>query len=163
PIEMLSTSGLNHPTRLSDDSILTLGHPSTNSEILIIGEPELQGATGLRLEALCHGDLPFGGPGFSRIGTWAITELEVHTRRPEDKDWVKQSLKNASADFAEPDHRIEEMWPSASDPNRNRSVGPVAYMIDGNAQTGFRADRGPGRRNTESVAAVQFESPLTMP
>ncbi len=163
PTQMTSRSGLNHPTRLPDDSVLTLGHPSVNSEIDIVGEPELNGATGLRLEALKHGDLPFGGPGYSKLGTWAVTELEVHTRKPDDKDWVKVTLTNATADFAEPDHRIEEMWARANDPGRNRSVGPVAYMIDGNNQTGFRADRGPGRRNSESVAVVRFESPLSMP
>ena len=158
-----SRSGLNHPTRLPDESVLTLGHPSVNSEIDVISEPELNGATGLRLEALKHGDLPFGGPGFSKLGTWAITELEVHTKKPDDKDWVKVNLKNATTDFAEPDHRIEEMWARVNDPGRNRSVGPVAYMIDGNNQTGYRADRGEGRRNSESVAVVQFETPLTMP
>src|SRR5262245_44585587 len=36
-------------------------------------------------------------------------------------------------------------------------------MADGDDKTAWRADRGPGRRNAESVAVAQFEKPLTFP
>jgi hypothetical protein len=163
PVRLMTVSGLNHPTRLPDESILTLGHPSSTSDHLIFAEPELNGVTGLRLEALTHRDLPHNGPGHSRWGTWALTELELHTKGPEDKDWVKQELKNATADFSEPDHRIEPEWETKADANRDRRVGPVSFLIDGDNQTAWRADRGPGRRNTGSVAVVQLAEPLTAP
>lgn len=163
PTKLMTVSGLNHPTRLDDESILTLGHPSSTSDHLIFSEPEMKGITGLRLEGLTHADLPHNGPGHSRWGTWALTELEAHTKGPEDKDWVKRELKNATADFSEPDHRIEPEWQTAADTNRERRVGPVAFLIDGDNQTAWRADRGPGRRNTSSVAVVQFAEPLTAP
>jgi hypothetical protein len=163
PTKLMTVSGLNHPTRLEDDSILTLGHPSSTSDHLIFAEPVMDGITGLRLEALTHADLPHNGPGHSRWGTWALTELEVHTKGPSDKDWVKRTLQNATADFSEPDHRIEPEWQTAADANRERRVGPVAFLIDGDNQTAWRADRGPGRRNTSSVAVLQFAEPLAAP
>ena len=73
--ELGSISGLNHPTQEADKSLLMRGHPS--GDIFVIARPELQGVTGLRLEALNHGDLPFGGPGRSATGTWGVTEIEV--------------------------------------------------------------------------------------
>jgi hypothetical protein len=161
--KLMTVSGLNHPTQLQDHSILTLGHPSESSEHQIFATPTLQNATGLRIEALTHQDLPHQGPGHSLWGTWALSELEVHTKSPSDKEWVKQTLQNPTADFAEPDHRIEEMWIPRNDADKERRVGPVAFLIDGNNTTGWRADRGPGRRNTESVAVVQFAQPLTLP
>ena len=163
PKKLMTVSGLNHPTRLADESILTLGHPSSSSDHLIFAAPPLDGLTGLRLEALTHRDLPHGGPGHSRPGVWAITALECHIQKPGAKDWQKVALQNATADFSEPDHRIEPEWQTKADANRERRVGPVAFLIDGDNQTAWRADRGPGRRNVPSVAVVQFAAPLTAP
>ncbi|HRK16676.1 MAG TPA: PSD1 and planctomycete cytochrome C domain-containing protein [Prosthecobacter sp.] len=163
PKKLMTVSGLNHPTRLEDESILTLGHPSSSSDHLIFAEPALDGVTGLRLEALTHRDLPHTGPGHSRHGIWAITELECHTQKPGEKDWQKVEMKNATADFSEPDHRIEPEWQTKADEKSERRVGPVAFLIDGDNQTAWRADRGPGRRNAPSVAVVQFATPLKAP
>src|SRR5262249_20260615 len=41
--------------------------------------------------------------------------------------------------------------------------GPVAYLIDGDDKTGWRADRGPGLRNQDSVAVMQFAKPADFP
>jgi hypothetical protein len=162
PVEMLSKSGLNHPTRLNDDSVLILGHPSTGSDIYLIGAPPVPQPTGLRLEILTHRDQPFNGPGRSKFGTWALTELEVHVKAADAKDWTQLKLKNATADFAEPAHRIEEDWASKSDKDRDRTVGPAAFAIDGKNTTAFRGDRGPGRRNQDSVLVVQFDEPPSL-
>jgi hypothetical protein len=162
-VELGSTGGLNHPTQESDLSVMTLGHPTTKGDIYLIAEPELQGVTGLRLEALTHADLPFGGPGRSRYGTWAVSELEVSVKAPDDKEWKRLPLVNATADFAEPAAPLEEEWKASFDPEHRRTRGPVSMMIDGDNNTGFRADRGLGRRNQEGVAVVQFEKPLDYP
>ena len=161
--ELASTSGLNHPERLADNSILTLGHPTTKGDIFLVATPPLAGATGLRLEALCHGDLEFGGPGRSKYGTWALTELEVSTQLPDRDTWEKVALQHATADFAEATRGLEPEWAAAFDRERRRLVGPVDFLIDGSNDTAWRADRGPGRRNTESVAVVQFAQPLQFP
>ena len=161
--ELGSTSGLNHPTQLDDKSVLTQGHPTTNGDIFVIAEPELRGITGLRLEALTHADFPFDGPGRSRYGTWAVSEMEVSVRPPGAKEWQKLKLTNASADFSEPAAPLEPEWKANFDPDHRRTRGPVAFMMDGDNNTGWRADRGLGRRNQESVAVVQFEKPLDFP
>jgi hypothetical protein len=72
-------------------------------------------------------------------------------------------LKNASADFFEPEGKLEEEWKADFDKEGKRTRGPAAFMIDGDKLTGWRADRGPGRRNQESVAVVQFECAIEYP
>ena len=149
-VEMGSISGLNHPTQLGDKSILMRGHPS--ADVFFISEPALKGVTGLRLEALTHGDLPFGGPGRGPAGIWGITEIEALVQKPGSADWEKLKLVNATADFSEPDQKEDK-----------KSRGPAAYLIDGTDETSWEADRGIGRRNQSSVAIVQLEQPLDLP
>jgi hypothetical protein len=161
--EMGSNSGLNHPTQNADASIFVLGHPSTRGTIYVIATPELRGTTGLRLEALTHRDLPFNGPGRSKYGTWALSELTVTVQTPGTSEWVPVRLKNATTDFAESAAKLESDWDADFDKEKKRTRGPVEFLIDGNKDTGWRADRGPGQRNQESVAVVQFECPLEYP
>jgi mono/diheme cytochrome c family protein len=160
-----SSTGLNHPTKLADKSVLTLGHRTTKGDVVITAEPNIAGATGIRLEALRYGDLPFAGPGRSYKGTWALTELIVETQQPGSDIWKRQKLNNATADFSEPEHEIEPEWThkGLDKENSRRKVGPVAFLVDGKDETGWRADRGVGVRNTDSVAVVQFEKPLDLP
>jgi len=162
--ELGSVSGLNHPTQEADGSILTLGNPTTRGEIYIIAEPkQLNGGTGLRLEALTYRDLPQNGPGRSKYGTWAVSELIVTVQTPGTTTWVPVPLRHATADFSEPEGKLEEEWKANFDKEGKRTKGPAAFMIDGSRDTAWRADRGRGRRNQESVAVVQFECPLDYP
>lgn len=161
--ELGSDSGLNHPTQAPDGSIFTLGHPSTRGTVFVIAEPDLRGVRGLRLEALTHRDLPFGGPGRSKFGTWAISELTASVQVPGTAGWQPLRLQNATADFSEPAAKMESEWAAEFDKDNKRTRGPVAYLIDGKKDTGWRADRGVGQRNQESVAVVQFECSLDYP
>jgi hypothetical protein len=151
-IELGSISGLNHPTQEADKSLLMKGH--TSADVFMIAAPALNGVTGLRLETLPHRDLPHNGPGRSRNGTWVINEIEVFIRKPDSKDWEKQKLVNASADFSEPEQKSAD---------GKKTSGPVAHLIDGSDDTSWNADRGIGQRNTAGVAVLQFESPLSFP
>jgi len=150
--ELGSISGLNHPTQERDRSILMKGH--TSSDVFFIGTGALEGATGLRLEALTHRDLPFDGPGRSGRGTFVIQELEVWLQRPGATDWEKQKLVNATADFSEPEQK-------PADGKNPR--GPVAFLIDGRDDSTWATDRGQGVRNQPVAAVVQFEQPLVAP
>ncbi|MGL5095942.1 MAG: DUF1549 domain-containing protein, partial [Planctomycetia bacterium] len=162
--DLHSSSELNHPTALPDKSILTMGHKTVFGDVTLQAEPDLKNVVGLRLEILTHGDLPFDGPGRSFKGTWALTELVLETRLPGGDKWEKLKLVEAAADFAESDHLMEPEWKNVSrDKDGKRRCGPVAFMIDGNDETAWRADRGPGRRNAESVATAKFEKPLDLP
>jgi hypothetical protein len=145
-------SGLNHPTQEADKSLLMLGHVS--SDVFMLSAPKLDNVTGLRLEALNHLDLPHKGPGRSRLGTWVMQEIEVFVKKPDGKDWEKQKLVNASADFSEPEVKQAD---------GKKASGPVAHLIDGKDDTTWNTDRGVGRRNQPSVAVLQFEKPLNFP
>lgn len=162
--DLHSSSELNHPTMLPDKSILTLGHRTVKGDVHLIATPKVQNVTGIRLEILKHNDLPFGGPGRSFRGTWALTELVVEAKKPGSDKWEKIKLAKATADFSEPQHRMEPEWENMTlDKERKRTCGPAAFLADGDDKTAWRADRGAGRRNSESVAVAQFESPLTLP
>ncbi len=128
------------------------GH--TSNDIFMISQPELKGVTGLRLEALPHLDLPFGGPGRSGTGTWGIVAMEAFIKKPDSKDWEKVKLINATADYSNPDQK---------QPDGKKASGPVSYLIDDTDETTWTSDRGMGRRNQASVAVVQFETPLDFP
>lgn len=150
--ELGSISGLNHPTQELDRSLLMKGH--TSNDVFMICSPTLNAVTGLQLEALNHRDLPHNGPGRSRVGTWVINEIEVFVKKPDGKDWEKQKLANATADFSEPEQKSGD---------GKKASGPVAHLIDGKDDTSWNTDRGVGRRNQPSVAVVQFETPLNLP
>ncbi|MCE9525424.1 MAG: PSD1 and planctomycete cytochrome C domain-containing protein [Planctomycetales bacterium] len=150
--ELGTISGLNHPTQEADKSLLMKGH--TCNDVFMISAPALSGITGIRLEALNHRDLPHNGPGRSRLGTWAIQEVEVFVKKPDGKDWEKQKLTVATADFSEPE---------VKQPDGPKVSGPVAHLIDGKNDTTWNTDRGVGRRNQPSVAVLQFEKPLDFP
>ena len=151
--DMNSVSGLNHPVHEpDDDSILMLGH--TSADVYLIAKPTfLDPITGLQLEVLTHHDLPFRGPGRNSVGGWAVRELEVFVRPNSEGDWTKQSLTNATADFSEPDQKKDD---------GKKATGPVDYLVDGNDETQWKADRGIGRRNAASTAVVQFTEPLQL-
>jgi mono/diheme cytochrome c family protein len=150
--QLESISGLNHPVQLDDRSILMLGH--TSGDVFYVGKGQLQGATGLRLEALTHRDLPFSGPGRNRVGGWELKELEVWLKRPGNDAWEQQKLVNATADYS---------MPEIKDKDGKKASGPVSYLIDGQDENSWKADRGVGRRNQPSVAVLQFGQPLECP
>ncbi len=164
PEDTHSSSELNHPTVLADRSILTLGHRTISGDVHFFAEPRIENVTGLRLEILKHDDLPFGGPGRSFRGTWALSEWVVEAKRPGSNQWERLKLVQPTADFEEPVAGMEPEWANRSSDKDNRRLrGPVAFMVDGDDRTAWRADRGRGRRNAESVAVAQFEKPLTLP
>ena len=151
--ELGTNSGLNHPTQEADHSLLMKGHVS--NDVFMICSPVLDGVTGLRLEALNHLDLPHNGPGAAAdLGTWGMNELEFFIKKPDAKDWEKQKLVNATADFSEPEKK---------QPDNKKASGPVSHLIDGTDETTWNTDRGIGQRNQPSVAVVQFEQPLQLP
>ncbi|MCA9152427.1 MAG: DUF1553 domain-containing protein, partial [Planctomycetales bacterium] len=110
--------------------------------------------TGLRLEALTHGDLPFQGPGRNGTGTWGVVALEVFEQQPGQSEWTPIELRNATADFSQTETRTDD---------GKKAHGPVSFLIDGSDDTAWTADRGVGRRNQPSVATVQFATPITRP
>lgn len=153
--------GLNHPKKLVDHSIVNLGHPTKTGELYVRSQPDLQGVTGLRLEAMTCADLPNNGPGRSLQGTFALAELKVQARRPGRDNWEDLPLQKASADFSTEERPVASISKADVKEDDKQRLGPVDFMIDGDDTTAWYADRGPGRRNTDSVAVVQFAEPLS--
>jgi hypothetical protein len=164
PLDTHSSTELNHPTVLPDQSVLTLGHPTTKGDLHFFAEPRMENVTGIRLEVLTHGDLPMRGPGRSYKGSWALSELIVEAKKPGSDKWERLKMKNVTADFEEPVAGMEAEWENKTGDKESRRLrGPAAFLADGDDLTAWRADRGAGRRNTESVAVAQFEQPVTLP
>jgi len=150
--DLNSVSGLNHPAPQPDGTILMTGHSS--SDVYMIGSPDLEGVTGLRLEVLNHGDLPLRGPGRNAKGMWEIHTVDLFAQKPDGKDWEKLKLANVTADFSSKESK---------EADGKKLTGPVSFLIDGKAETFWQADRGIGRRNQASVAVLGFEQPLAFP
>ncbi len=157
--------GLNHPEKLADKSILVLGHPTTQGKVYVTAKPNTRRITAIRVEALRHGDLPFGGPGRSYHGSFAISEVEVWMKGKEDKDWKPVKLGEAFADFAEKQKELEPFFLNkrGGQTKEDRKIGPASFLTDGDMKTAWRADRGPVLRETESVAMIRLAEPLELP
>lgn len=147
--------GLAHPQVLPDDSVLTIGFRPTHGELVVETETTLSNFTGLRLEAMKHGDLPFGGPGRSVRGTFAISELVLEIKPKSGGEWKKLEWRGATADFAQADQPLDAFFrktekdKDGKEKPDNRRVGPADYLVDGKEETAWGTDRGPGRRHAE--------------
>ncbi len=157
--------GLNHPVELPDHSSLILGHRTNFGLLIFEAEPKTTGITGLRLEALRDQDLPFGGPGRSNRGTFAISEIGVDVKQPGSEEWKPIQLVNASADCSPAARPFTDFFSATPDRDKDgkRLLGPASFLVDGDELTGWYPDRGPVFRETDSVAAVQFAEKLDLP
>lgn len=159
PIEPEWEGGLSHPEALPDHSVLTLGFRATDGDLYFTGTSPVSTATGLRLEALTHGDLIFGGPGRNHEGMFAVTELIFETKAPGEKDWKKHAFATAVADFESPERPI--LPPYKKEDSDKRKLGPAAFLIDNKVETAWSPDRGEGRRNVPFEVFITFKDPVT--
>jgi hypothetical protein len=161
PVDPDWGGGLTHPEAQKDNSVLTLGFRANDGDLWLYADTKETNLTGLRLEALTHGDLPFGGPGRSTTGTFAVAEMIVEAQKAGDTKWEKVAMKNATADYEQPSHPIPP--PYKRNDQDNRLIGPANFLIDGKDETGWGPDRGTGRRHQDSVAVMQFDKPQGYP
>jgi hypothetical protein len=153
--------GLVHPEVLPDGSVLSLGFRGSNGDLSFTPTPKLAGVNALRIEALTHGDLIFGGPGRNPNGLFALSELTVEVMPPGSTEWKKVALGKTTADFESPAGPIAELY--RKDDKDKRTVGPAAFLTDNNRDTAWSPDRGPGRRNAPVEAVVTFAESLNFP
>ena len=157
--------GLNHPVEQADHSISILGHRTNFGLLIFEAEPKHTGLTSLRLEALRDKDLPFGGPGRSLRGTFAISEVGVDVKAPGSEEWKPVALGKATADFSPPERLFIDLFSPQEDPDKLkiRKLGGTDFLTDRDELLGWFPDRGPIRRHTESAAVVPFASLLDVP
>jgi hypothetical protein len=144
-----------------DGSFLCQGYAPTKHRVhLTVRVPGPVAA--FRLELLTDPNLPRGGPGRSVEGTAALSEFEV-TAGPADQPnkTTKVKFKKATADVEMPVTPLKAIYDDRS--KKKRLLGPVAFAIDGKADTAWGIDVGPGRRNVPRKAVFTLEKPLHHP
>ncbi len=149
----LDTSGGEKHTVQPDGSVLAEGYAPTKSgdtypAKLPAGEP----ITAVRLELLTDPTLPHGGPGRAVTGMFALTEFKVLV------NGVEVKVASATSDADAPVQPLAKLYDDKS--KKPRTVGPVAYAIDGNNDTAWSVDVGPGRRNVPRQAVFVLEKPI---
>lgn len=143
-----------------DGSILAGGYAPTQWTAHFRGtNTSLPRIGAFRLEQLPHPDLPSGGPGRSIRGMAALSEFKVEVQslaQPTNRYNVK--FVRAEADFANAEKPLEAEFDNRS--GKKRTYGPIAHAIDGNGDTAWGIDAGPGRRNTARQAIFIPEKPV---
>ena len=145
-----------------DGSYIAAGYAPTKfhptGELMVEGVDRI---TALRLEMLTDPNLPHGGPGRSVDGTWALSQIELLTRATNetgDESWLQAAWDNAAATIDLPPSVLGDRYHDKSD--RQRMLGPVGFAIDGNYDTAWHGDRGPGRRNVSHTAVFRLAEPI---
>jgi hypothetical protein len=143
-----------------DGSILAQGYAPTIFSTLMRGPSPTKTITAFRLELLTDPNLPCGGPGRSFLGTCALSEFVVDVEKKAGKR-EKVKFTKATADYANPERVLEKNFDNKS--NKRRVTGPASFAIDGNNDTAWGIDAGPGRRNVPRVAVFVPEKPIELP
>ncbi|MDX1965221.1 MAG: PSD1 and planctomycete cytochrome C domain-containing protein [Pirellulales bacterium] len=157
-IDKNSTGGQRYYL-LPDGSFLAQGYQPTKSTAHMTFQTDLQGITAFQLETLHDDNLPARGPGRSFMGTFGLSEFKVEAKK-EDGGREGVKVASAAADLqAQPETAVHPNF--NEDPPVKRFFGPASYALDGNSDTGWSSDLGPGRRNFESTIVFNLEKPLT--
>lgn len=101
PAQSISTGG-SALTVLDDGSILAGGASPATDDYILIGDTDLTDIRLVRLEALTHPSLPFGGPGRAENANFVLSEFElvaVSKRDPTQSQHVK--FRRALADHSQ--------------------------------------------------------------
>jgi len=159
PFEDISTGGQKYLLQ-KDGSYLAQGYAPTKHSAKVTVKTDLQGVRAFRLELLNDPNLPANGPGRSLKGTCALTEFEVSAAPAATPDKPgKIKLVKATADYGDaPDTPLEANFEDKS--GKKRVTGPISYAIDGNDDTAWGTDAGPGRRNQPHEAVFVAENPI---
>ena len=158
-IEDISTGGQKYLMQ-SDGSMLAQGYaPTKHTAIFWSTNSSISNITAFQLELLNDGNLPCNGPGRSFKGTCALTEFRVEVASLVARTNVsKVKFVSATSDYEQPERELEPNFYDKSD--KHRVTGPAKYAIDGNQDTGWGIDAGPGRRNEPRKAVFQCEKPM---
>ncbi|HEY3840134.1 MAG TPA: DUF1553 domain-containing protein, partial [Bryobacteraceae bacterium] len=167
-VEDFSTGG-EREIPMKDGSMLAQGYAPTKHKVHFIAKTDMQNITAIRLELLTDPNLPAGGPGRSLKGLGALTEINVEAApaddpaasEPKNPKVEKIKLVKATADVNPPETPLASVFDDKS--KKKRVTGPVEFAIDGNNDTAWGIDAGPGQRNQSRKAVFTFEKPVSFP
>jgi Protein of unknown function (DUF1553)/Protein of unknown function (DUF1549)/Planctomycete cytochrome C len=162
PIENAG-SGTQRYFRQSDGSLLAQGYAPTRFEAPFSVTTDLPALRSFRLEMLNHPNLPAGGPGRGFDGQFALTEFTVKAESiSEPKQSVTAKIVRVTADFG--NERKQLGAPFVDDKGASSGVtGPIEYAIDGDKQTAWGIDAGPGRRSQPRKAVFVADKNIAFP
>lgn len=146
----------------ADGSYLAAGYAPT--KFRPTGDVSLTTAapiTAVRIELLSDPNLPHGGPGRSVDGTWALSEVELQIPKVDDQGqetWEKVAWAGAQGTIDLASSALPARY--ADKTETVRTLGPVAFAIDGDPNTAWHGDAGPGRRNEPQTAMFRLAMPI---
>jgi hypothetical protein len=148
----------------ADGSIRAASYAPTQWTAEFTGTNQLPFIGAFRLEQLTDPELPCRGPGRSIYGMSALSEFKVEAAPLQDPtNKVKIKFVKATADFSNPKRLLEPEFQSESRKRNGgdkRVYGPVTFAIDGNPDTAWGIDAGPGRRNQPRKAVFLPDKPI---
>jgi hypothetical protein len=160
-VDDISTGGQRY-LPMNDGSLLAQGYAPTKHRVKLTVKTEIQNITAFRLELLNDPNLPLGGPGRSVKGTGALTEFEVEAAPADAPDKImKIKIAKATADVNPAETPLEAIFDDKS--GKRRVTGPVEFAIDGNEDTAWGIDAGPGFRNQPRKAVFTAQAPIANP
>ena len=144
----------------AEGSIRASSYAPTKWTAQFRGTNSLASIGAFRLEQFTDPNLPCDGPGRSLKGMSALSEFNVEAAdasEPTNKVTVK--FVKATADFSNLEKDLESEFDDKS--GKKRIYGPIRFAIDGNGDTGWGIDAGPGRRNQARKAVFLPDNPIT--
>ena len=157
PID-ISTGGARY-LPMEDGSFLAQGFAPPQSRPRFVVETGLETIQAVRFELMTDPNLPRNGPGRSIKGTGALTEFELETAPADDpENGKKVEFSRATADIRLAEHSLDKMFQKLE--NDCRTTGPASFAIDGDAETAWGIDAGPGRRNQSRKAVFTLSEPI---
>lgn len=140
---------------LKDNSIFCIGYAPTKLTTRFVAKTTLTNISAVRVEVLTDPNLPRNGPGRSYKGTFGLTEFKLEVAKTDSPtNRTKATFAKASADFEMEKTPLEANFYDKS--TNARFVGPIKYAIDGDDNTAWDIDAGPGRRNQDRKAVFQL-------
>ena len=144
-VDDISNGGQKY-TPMPDGSFLAQGYAPTKHRVKLTTRTDLKSITAFRLELLNDPNLPLGGPGRSVKGTGMLTEFEAEAAPADEPSKVTRvKFTRATAVVDLPEAPLDTIYDDKSGKLQAGVTGPVAYAIDGNGDTAWGIDAGPGR------------------
>jgi len=157
-VDDISTGGQKYIAQ-PDGSLLAQGYAPTKHNVKLTAKTAMRNITAFRLELLTDPNLPLGGPGRSIKGTGALSEFRVDAAPAGTSDKPQTvKISKATADINLPEAPLEPMFFDKS--NKKRITGPIQFAIDGNDETAWGIDAGPGLRNQARNAVFNAAEPV---
>ncbi len=157
-VEDISTGGQRYLPQ-ADGSFIAAGYQPTKHEAkMTMKLPDAKGITAFRLEVMNDANLPAQGPGRSHLGTFGLTEFKAEASGADGRMQAVNFSKAVADLEPAPETPVRREF-NEKEP-KHRVIGPASYAIDGNEETAWSNDVGPGRRNHACVAIFTTEKPV---